>query len=300
ARVIAPGGVAAAHAAAERFRPLRRSAVREAVGDNGALCLFLQRVVADRLGGAHAFLDAAGLEDRALSIAGIGGPDSGIAIGLQLTPPLDLVSLCGADTLLRLLGLVERAFEVLDMMADLMGNDVGHGEIAGCPEALGQLVEEFGVDADLLVGRAVEWPHRRLRSAAARLVVVGVGDQCRRLILGAGLGEDLAPGFLRRAEHADEEGLRIGVELRWSRLAATRPAAAHPPQRSQSAIAEQYAQDADDPEAAADEAQQQAQATTSTAAPEAALAGPVFRIAAFGFGAQPHHRFLPRRLQCLG
>src|SRR4029450_10942772 len=159
ARVIARGGVAAAHAAAERFRPLRRSAVREAVGDNGALCLFLQRVVAYRLGGAHAFLDVAGLEDRALSIAGIGGPDSGIAVGLQLNPHLYLVALCGADTLLRLLGLVERAFEVLDMMADLMGNDVGHGEIAGRPEALGQLVEEFGVDVDLLVGRAVEWPH---------------------------------------------------------------------------------------------------------------------------------------------
>ncbi len=73
------------------------------------------------------------------------------------------------------------------MVADLMGDDIGLGEIAGRSEAARQLVEEGGVDVDLLVGRAIEGPHRRLRRAAARLVVVGVGDQRRRLVLGAGL-----------------------------------------------------------------------------------------------------------------
>ena len=65
---------------------------------------------------------------------------------------------------------VERAFEVLDVMADLMGDDIGLGEVAGRAEALRQLVEEGRVDVDLLVGRAVERPHRRLAHAAGGLV----------------------------------------------------------------------------------------------------------------------------------
>ena len=67
--------------------------MREALRNDHALRLALEHVVADRLGGAHAFLDVAWLEDVALGIAGIGCPDSGIAVGLQLDSDLDRVAL---------------------------------------------------------------------------------------------------------------------------------------------------------------------------------------------------------------
>ena len=109
-------------------------------------------------------------------------PDTRIAVGLELDADLDLVAAGRAGPGLRRLRLVERAFEVLDMVADLMGDDIGLGEIARRAEPPRQFVEEGRVDVDLLVGRAIKWPHRRLRRTAARLVMVGVGDQPRRLI----------------------------------------------------------------------------------------------------------------------
>ena len=107
---------------------------------------------------------------------------------------------------LELVRLVERAFEVLDMVADLMGDDIGHGEIAGRPEALRQLVEEARVDVDLAcrsgsrTGPSPPAP-RRSRTGWRR---------CKRPASSAGialplLGENLAPGLLGRAEHADQE-----------------------------------------------------------------------------------------------
>ena len=79
---------------AERFHPLRRAAVGKAFGNDPALRLLLQRVVADRLGGAHSLFDVALLES-----AGARCPDTGIAIGLKLDPDLDLVAFRIADAL---------------------------------------------------------------------------------------------------------------------------------------------------------------------------------------------------------
>ena len=62
-------------------------------------------------------------------------PHAGIAVGLELDPDLDLVALGLAEPRLRRLGAVERALEVLDVMADLMGDDIGLGEIARRAEA---------------------------------------------------------------------------------------------------------------------------------------------------------------------
>jgi hypothetical protein len=57
-------------------------------------------------------------------------PDAGVAIGLQLDADLNLIALALAHAGLRGLRLVECAFQVLDVMADLMGDDIGLGEIA--------------------------------------------------------------------------------------------------------------------------------------------------------------------------
>ena len=58
--------------------------MREAFRDDRPLRLPLERVVADRLGGAHAFLDVTGLKDVALRVARVGGPHAGVAVGLEL------------------------------------------------------------------------------------------------------------------------------------------------------------------------------------------------------------------------
>src|SRR3546814_11932925 len=64
----------------------------EAVGDDAALCLALERVVADRVGRGHAFLDIARIEPRTVHRA----PDAGIAIGLEFEPDREGVALRAA------------------------------------------------------------------------------------------------------------------------------------------------------------------------------------------------------------
>src|SRR3954470_652032 len=75
---------------------LRRGAMGEALRHDIALRLLLQRVVADRLGGAQAGLDIAGLQQ----ILVIGRPDAGEAIRLQLHLDLQLVGLGPAGAVL--------------------------------------------------------------------------------------------------------------------------------------------------------------------------------------------------------
>ena len=103
-------------------------------------------------------------------VLGVRRPHAGVAIGLQFDLDLDRIAFGLARARLQLLRLAERAHQILDMMADLMRDHIGLREIAGRAEALRQLVEEFRVEIDVLVCRAVERPHRRLRGAAARLV----------------------------------------------------------------------------------------------------------------------------------
>jgi hypothetical protein len=66
--------------------------VGEAVGHRVALGLLLQRVVADRRGGAQRLLHVAGLEDAAGRV-GVLGPHAGQAVGLQLEAHRQLVGL---------------------------------------------------------------------------------------------------------------------------------------------------------------------------------------------------------------
>ncbi len=53
------------------------------------------------------------------------------------------------------------------MVADLVADHIGPGELALGPEPRLQLIPEAEVQIDLMVGRAIERPHRRLARAAA-------------------------------------------------------------------------------------------------------------------------------------
>src|SRR5262249_7117922 len=99
------------------------------------------------------------------------------------------------------------AKQVLDVMAGLMRDDVGRGELAGAAraavEARLDLAEETGVEENLAVGRAVERPHRRLRHAAAP-AIGGVAEQhdLRTSVVLAARAESLAPAVVDFAEDA--------------------------------------------------------------------------------------------------
>ena len=151
---------------------LLRGAVGEAVGHHVALRLPLQRVVADRGGGAQRGFDVAGLDERRLSLA-----SQRSFSWLAQTPArqsacsstlhLDLVGLgLAAGGALQLLRLRQDAEQVLHVMADLVRDHIGLRELAGlaadvaAAEAGRDLIEERGVEIDLLVGRAIERPHR--------------------------------------------------------------------------------------------------------------------------------------------
>src|SRR4051812_23721927 len=68
---------------AEPGDALAAGAVGEGVGDDVALSLFLDSVVADRGGGAQGFFQITGLEDLLRSL-GVVGPDAGVEVGLEL------------------------------------------------------------------------------------------------------------------------------------------------------------------------------------------------------------------------
>ena len=177
--------------------------MRETFGHGTLPSGALQRIVTDGLRGAEAFLDIARFEQ----ILVIRGPDAGIAIGLQLHRDLQGVALDSAGALLGTVHLVGRAVEILDMVADFMRDDIADREIAGRVETAFHFLEKLGVDVNLLVGGAVEWPHGGLRRAAARLAVAAVEDKRRWRVALSGGGEDFAPAALGRAEDFERGAL---------------------------------------------------------------------------------------------
>ncbi len=94
-------------------------------------------------------------------------------------------------------------------MSRFMGDDIGCREFAGAARTAAKarldFAEETGVEEDLLVRRAVERSHRRLRHAAAAAIggVAKQHDARSRVILSAGL-EDLAPAVIDLAKNAGD------------------------------------------------------------------------------------------------
>ena len=161
-----------------QLRALLGGAVGEALGVDPALGLLLDAVVADRRGGGEALLEVAVLEDaarrrssgprrrRSSRPAARAGPRARSRRRGSSGSP---ARTCLLDAEL-----------LLDVVADLVGDHVGLGEVAGRAEALAQLVEEAEVDVDLLVERAVEGAGRRARLAAARADAGGEEDEAWR------------------------------------------------------------------------------------------------------------------------
>ena len=168
---------------------LLRRAVRPGLGIHLALGALLDAIVPDRACRVDAAVDV-GLGE-ALDQPGLDGvvrPDSRVAIRLQLRPHRPAL---GAAALL---GPLERAEQILDVVAVLVREHVGLGKRAALgAEPRLELVEEAEVDVDLLVGGAVERADLRARVAAARLHRVRVEDRLRGRVAADG-GRSSRPG----------------------------------------------------------------------------------------------------------
>ena len=99
-------------------------------------------------------------------------------------------------------------------MADLVRDHIGLREVARRAEAPAQLVEEIGVDVDVLVAGTVERTHGRLPHSARRLGTALVGDEARLGIALPGRREQLTPGLVRGLQHANQQPLRLRVQGR--------------------------------------------------------------------------------------
>src|SRR3954447_7333895 len=154
--------------------PLRRGAVRERLGVDPALRLLLDPVIPDRGGGRQALLQVAAFEDAA--VIGRAGPDAGEAIGLELEAHGEGIRVI--RVVLALLPNLSLDPELLlDVVAELVRDHVGLGEVAGGLEASVELVEEAEVDVDPLIEWAVERPGLRAGRATAGVGLPTEEDQ---------------------------------------------------------------------------------------------------------------------------
>ena len=101
----------------------------KAVGNDIALSLFLQAVITDGFGSKHGFLNVFGFED--VVVDGVVSPNTGETVGLQFEFDGKGIGLFLADLLLHFVDFRQNAEQVLNVMADFMGNNVGKRSIAG-------------------------------------------------------------------------------------------------------------------------------------------------------------------------
>jgi len=114
--------------------------VSEGVRYDIPLRLFLYPVVADGAGGRQAFLDIALLQDLPRPV-GIVRPDAGEAVGLEFHANLDGVGLLAAGALLKIPHLTRGTEQRLYVVTDLVGGDIGLGEITGRVKAVCQILK---------------------------------------------------------------------------------------------------------------------------------------------------------------
>jgi hypothetical protein len=110
-------------------------------------------------------------------------------------------------------------------MADLVGDHISAGELAGRAEALGEILEEGAVEIDALVPRAIEGPHRGAGHSARRFHAAAEEHEPRGLVLAAHIAEELGPGVFGVAQHSRHEllGLVAGALGRGGRRGRAGP-----------------------------------------------------------------------------
>ncbi|MDR6357907.1 hypothetical protein Q3H58_004578 [Pseudomonas psychrotolerans] len=173
--------------------------------------LALQAIVTDGIGRVQGLFQVARFQP-VQPLLGVVGPDAGVAVGLQLQADRQAGGTLGGDTPTpRRFHLARGTGEVLHVVADLVGDDVGAGEIAVGAEALLQFLEEGQIQVDLAIHRAIEGATGRGGAAATGLHLAVEQHQLGRLVLLAMGLEDARPGILGFAQHRAHEIHLLGI-----------------------------------------------------------------------------------------
>lgn len=183
----------------------------EGVLDDLTAGLALEGVVADGLGGAHGFFDIAFFEKWlslgcAHAVVGMMGPDAGEEVGLEFEADGEAVVFDIRDASFLFVDVIGTAEEFLDVMTDLMGDDVGVGEVSTGFELTLHLPEKGGVEVDGFFGGEVEGAHAGIGdSAGAHAGHAIVVDHFGDAVLLATVFKDLGPFLFGGAfDGADE------------------------------------------------------------------------------------------------
>lgn len=163
--VVEPARLVAAFEPAD---PLGRGAVSKGVGRYIAALPLLEPVVADLAGRVEGLVDVARFHHLSSPI-GVMRPQARKAVGLQLRHHREPVVRGLGDLAALGLQLSADPQQVLDVMADLVGNDIRLGKVARGVHLVLQVAVEGKVDVDLTVAGAVKGPHGRLGKTTGRL-----------------------------------------------------------------------------------------------------------------------------------
>jgi len=172
--------------------------------------LFLQSIITNRGSGNQCFLKITLFKNIELFMSTV-CPDACIAISLQLQTHLQLILFGFSQYLLfRHLHLRQGTFHVLYVVADLMRQDIGLGEIATCTMFVFQVCEKPKVHVNLLIFRAIKGPHASTGRPASTGGRAAVEYKRRGRIAAAGLGKYFRPDSLCIRQYGpDKRGLLI-------------------------------------------------------------------------------------------
>ncbi len=152
----------------------RARSVIQGVVDNGYALVF--SAFSSRVTSLHCRFHIAGLDEFPFLLR-VMRPHAGQAIGLQLNLDLQMISRPAVAFRLESPRFRQDAKQVLDVMPDLMSDHVCLRKLTGfAAAAVGarlQVLEKRRVQVNVLIVRAIERPHHRLREAASRGVGAG-------------------------------------------------------------------------------------------------------------------------------
>src|SRR4029079_5264330 len=188
--------------------PLLGRAMGEGIAHDVTLRLLLDLVVADRGSGLHCALDVTRLND-VLHLLRVVCPHAGEAVGLQFDADLERIGLALVHALPDRLNLIHDAEKLLHVMADLVRDHIGLGEIARRMETVLQLLVEGQVDIDLLVVRAIKRSHRRDTGAASGADAAAIEPERRVAVALAILLEESVPDVFGVGQHDRHELLQV-------------------------------------------------------------------------------------------
>jgi len=164
----------------------------------------LKSVIANCAGCPHSFFNIAGF-DNVLNPVGIPSPNAGQKICLQLEPDRELIVFRLTHSTARRLHAIGDTEQILNVMSNFVGYDVGLCEVASRTQAFLELTEKTEVDINASIFRTIERTARTTGEPAAGLSQVGEEHEPRLLVLSAHLPEELMPRVFGVGENDGDE-----------------------------------------------------------------------------------------------